>query len=127
MIRAVKNWPIAAAATMAIVMESSIVMRRSRMFSKASLRMGQPPTSEARDADHAHRRERLPKLEPHRHCGKRDEGNAGRFGPVEAMAMIVAILMVVVMIVAVVIVLRPISLVQYAGRGCTHIRLFRQC
>ena len=45
MIRAVKNSPIAAAATMAMVMESSIVMRRSRMFSKASLRMGQPPTT----------------------------------------------------------------------------------
>ena len=44
MISAVKNWPIAAAATMAIVMESSIVMRRSRTFSNASLRMGQQPT-----------------------------------------------------------------------------------
>ena len=86
-------------------------MRRSRMFSKRFLENGPTADEEARDADHAHRRERLPKLEPHRHCGKRDEGNAGRFGPVEAMAMIVAILMVVVMIVAVVIVLRPISLV----------------
>jgi len=43
MTRAVKNSPIAAAAAMAIVIDSSIVMRRSTMFSKASFRIGQPP------------------------------------------------------------------------------------
>ena len=58
-----------------------------------------------------HRRERLPKLEPHRHCGKRYESDAGSFEPVEAMAMIVALLVVVVMIVAVVIVRWPFCLV----------------
>lgn len=41
--KAVKNWPMIAAAAMAIVIDSSIVMRRSTMFSKASLRIGQPP------------------------------------------------------------------------------------
>ena len=125
MIRAVKNWPIAAAATMAIVMESSIVMRRSRMFSKVSLRIGQPPTRRPTDADHAHCGERLPKLEPDCPRGERYEDYPGRFGPVEAMAMIVTILMVIVMIVAVMIVLRSISLVQYDGGGWTRIRLFR--
>ena len=45
MTRAVKNSPIAAAATIAMVIDSSIVMRRARRFSNASLKMGQPPTS----------------------------------------------------------------------------------
>ena len=46
---------MAAAATMAIVIDSSIVMRRSRRFSKASLRIGQPPIRRPSDADHADR------------------------------------------------------------------------
>jgi hypothetical protein len=83
------------------------------MFSKASLRMGQPTATRPATPIAAHRRERLPKLEPHRYRGKRDESNAGRFGPVEGMAMI---LMVVELIVAVMIVLRPNSLVQYRPR-----------
>jgi len=57
------------------------------------------------------RRERLPKLEPHRHRRKRYQSDAGSFEPVEAMDMIVALLVVVVMIVAVVIVRWPLSLV----------------
>jgi hypothetical protein len=43
MTKAVKNSPMAAAATMAIVIDSSIVMRRSTILSKASFRIGQPP------------------------------------------------------------------------------------
>ncbi len=42
--RAVKNSEIAAAAMMAIDMESSMVIRLARRFSSASLKMGQPPT-----------------------------------------------------------------------------------
>jgi hypothetical protein len=34
---------MAAAATIAIVIDSSIVILRSRMFSKASFKIGQPP------------------------------------------------------------------------------------
>ena len=47
MTSAVKNSPMPAAATMAMVMESSIVMRRARRFSKASFKIGQPPTTRA--------------------------------------------------------------------------------
>jgi hypothetical protein len=43
MTRAVKNSPIANAARRAIVIESSIVILRSTMFSNASLKMGYPP------------------------------------------------------------------------------------
>ena len=44
MTRAVKNSPIAAKATIAMLMESSMVIRRATMFSAASLKIGQPPT-----------------------------------------------------------------------------------
>jgi len=44
MTNAVKNSEIAAAAKMAIVMDSSMVIRRACRFSAASLKMGQPPT-----------------------------------------------------------------------------------
>ena len=40
---AVKNSPMASAATRAIVIESSMVIRRSRTFSHASWKIGQPP------------------------------------------------------------------------------------
>lgn len=43
MTSAVRNSPIAAAATMAIVIDSPMVMRRSTTFSKASLRIVLPP------------------------------------------------------------------------------------
>ena len=43
MTRAVKNWPMAAAATMAMTIESSMVIRRARIFSSASAKIGQPP------------------------------------------------------------------------------------
>ena len=43
MTSAVKNSEIAAAATMAMVMESSMVMRRARAFFAASFTMGHPP------------------------------------------------------------------------------------
>ena len=43
MTRAVKNSPIAKAERRAMVIESSIVIFRSTMFSKASLKMGYPP------------------------------------------------------------------------------------
>ena len=43
MTRAVKNSPIARAERRAMVIESSIVIFRSTMFSKASLKMGYPP------------------------------------------------------------------------------------
>ncbi|MGO8920134.1 MAG: hypothetical protein ACLQJR_29905 [Stellaceae bacterium] len=45
MTKAVKNSPIAAAATIAMLMDSSMVIRRSTMFSNASLQIGQPPIS----------------------------------------------------------------------------------
>jgi hypothetical protein len=40
MIKAVKNSPMQSAARSATVIESSIVIRRSRMFSKASRKIG---------------------------------------------------------------------------------------
>ena len=43
MTRAVKNSPITKAESNAMVIESSIVIFRSTMFSKASLKMGYPP------------------------------------------------------------------------------------
>jgi hypothetical protein len=43
MISAVKKSEIAAAATIAIVIESSIVIRLARKFAAASLKIGQPP------------------------------------------------------------------------------------
>ena len=42
-INAVTNSPMASAASSAIVIDSSIVIRRSRMFSHASWKIGQPP------------------------------------------------------------------------------------
>src|SRR5258708_2966182 len=47
MMRAVKNSPMARAAPRAIVIESSIVILRSRRFWSASLKMGYPPTTVA--------------------------------------------------------------------------------
>jgi len=43
MMSAVKNSEIAAAAMMAMDIESSIVMRLAKRFSSASLKIGQPP------------------------------------------------------------------------------------
>ena len=43
MIKAVRNSPMTSAATRAMVMESSIVIRRSRMLCQASRKIGQPP------------------------------------------------------------------------------------
>ena len=45
MTRAVKISPIASAAASAIVIESSMVIRRSRRWLQASWTIGQPPTS----------------------------------------------------------------------------------
>jgi len=44
---AVNNSPMAAAATIAMVIDSSMVMRRSRMFSNASWKIGQPAKASA--------------------------------------------------------------------------------
>ena len=83
MTSAVKNSPMAAPATMAMVIDSSIVMRRLMMFSTASLKIGQPPISEADDADDADRRKRLPDPEPHGRSHDGHKGNTGGFEPLE--------------------------------------------
>src|SRR4029077_1812745 len=44
---AVKNWPTTSAATRAMVIDSSMVIRRARRFSTASLKIGYPPISVA--------------------------------------------------------------------------------
>jgi hypothetical protein len=88
-------------------MESSIVMRCARTFSKVSLRIGQPPTR--RPTPPISCREGFPKLEPYCRCRKGYERNPGGFRPVQAMTMIVATFVAVAMIMIVVIVPRLIS------------------
>jgi hypothetical protein len=91
--RAVKNSPIAAAATIAMLMESSMVIRRATMFSAASLKIGQPPTI---TPDDAHTRKRLPETKPHHPRGQCDECDAGSLPPLEDMLVVMLIVAVVV-------------------------------
>ena len=66
MMSAVKKSEIAAAATIAMLMDNSIVIRRAATFSAASLKIGHPPIRTPSYADQADARERFPQVEPHR-------------------------------------------------------------
>src|SRR6266436_4133836 len=98
MTRAVKNSPIAAAATIAMLMDSSMVIRRAAMFSAASLKIGQPPTVTPRTprtltlASGSHRRN------PHRRRGQGDERDAGSLRPREGMLAVMLIVVIVVVV-----------------------------
>ena len=100
MTSAVKNSPIAAAATIAIVIDSSMVMRRSTIFSKASLTIGQPPIANPRTPITLIR-ERLQDAEPHGRRSKADDGDANGFRPPEGVVVFVflAVILAVVEIV----------------------------
>ena len=88
MTSAVKNSEMAAAATMAIDMESSIVMRRARRFSNASLIDRPAADREARDPDHADRAQRLPQSKPDGSRRKRNHDNTYRFRPLEGVLVL---------------------------------------
>ena len=75
---AVKNSEIAAAATMAMVIDSSIVMRRASRF-EAAFRSDRPAGEDQRGhADEAERRQRLPHFEPHCRGRERRHGDTRR-------------------------------------------------
>ena len=69
---AVKNSEMAAAATIAIDMDSSMVIRFATRFSRASLKMGQPPTNKPATPITLMARKRLPQAPPD---GRRRHGH----------------------------------------------------
>ena len=85
MMSAVKNSEIAAAATMAMVMESSIVIRRAARFSAASLKIGQPPITMPRMPSRLMLVKRLPQIATNRKRGERHHGDASRPDPTKGV------------------------------------------
>ena len=88
MTSAVKNSPIAAAATIAIVIDNSIVMRREIRFSNASLKIWPTADKQADHTDHADALDRLPDAKPHRRGRYGDERDTRCFQPLEGMVVL---------------------------------------
>ncbi len=94
MTRAVKNSPIASADISAIVIESSIVMRRSTMFSNASLKMVSADQRSGQ-ANNANPVERFPEMKPDSRCRESDKYDAQDLDEFKTVLMIVVFMTVV--------------------------------